>query len=324
MPLILSYLRDRYPSARMNSGDNHEHSHSHHHHHSHGHPIVKNMVLAFLINAAFTVIEFIGGILFNSTAILADAVHDLGDTIALGSTILIEKKSYKQRTDQFTFGYRRLSVLSGLINGIILISGSVIMASRAIHRILDPQEVNSVGMIGMAILGVIFNGIAVLSMKKSHKGINARALYLHLLEDALGWIAVLLGAIAIYLFDLPIIDPILSLALSLFIIYNAVKLLIPVYHILMESAPKDVDLEQLKSQAASISGLIDLHDIHIWSLDGEYHLLAAHALIGADVSKEESIIIKKKLIDICKQHRIYHTTLEIEVEGEECLGNCDD
>jgi len=280
------------------------------------------MFWAFIINAVFTIIEFIGGVLFNSTAILADAVHDLGDTIALGSTILIEKRSYKKRDHKFTFGYRRLSVLSGLINGIILISGSIIMSTRAIGRILEPQAVNSVGMFWLAILGVLFNGFAVLSMKNSHQGINARALYLHLLEDALGWVAVLLGAIAIYLFDLPIIDPILSLGLSIYIAYNAIKLLIPVYHILMESTPANLDLERLEKLITSTAGLIEMHDVHTWSLDGEYHILSAHIIVERTLSNSEIIAIKKELIHICKESQIFHTTFEIEREGDECFSNC--
>lgn len=300
--------------------DNHAHKH---HNHAHGHPIVKNMFWAFIINALFTIIEFIGGILFNSTAILADAVHDLGDSIALGTTILIEKRSYKKRNNQFTFGYRRLSVLSGLINGIILLSGSAFMTIRAIERIMAPEAVNSVGMFGMAILGILFNGVAVLSLKSKNKGLNARALYLHLLEDALGWVVVLIGAVAIYFFDLPIIDPILSLGLSIFIAYNATRLLIPVYHILMESTPKSLNLDELEAKINAVKGLVEIHDVHTWSLDGEYHILSAHVTVEKELTDEEIVGIKRTLISICKEFHIYHTTFEMERLGDECTSDCD-
>lgn len=281
------------------------------------------MFWAFIINAVFTIIEFIGGILFNSTAILADAVHDLGDSIALGTTILIEKRSYKKRNNQFTFGYRRLSVLSGLINGIILLTGSVFMTTRAIDRIMAPQDVNSVGMFWMAVLGVLFNGVAVLSLKSKNSGLNARALYLHLLEDALGWVVVLIGAIAIYFFDLPIIDPILSLALSLFIAYNAIRLLIPVYHILMESTPKSLNLDELETKINTVEGLVEIHDVHTWSLDGEYHILSAHVTVKKELTDDGIIRVKKTLISICKEFQIFHTTFEVEREGDECMADCD-
>lgn len=281
------------------------------------------MFWAFIINAVFTVIEFIGGILFNSTAILTDAIHDLGDSIALGLTIFIEKKSYKVSNRKYTFGYRRLSVLSGLINGIILISGSIIMAVKSIERIMSPQEVNSVGMFWLAVLGVVFNGVAVLSLKNSKKGLNARALYLHLLEDAIGWIVVLIGAVGIYYFKLPIIDPLLSLGLSIYIAYNAVKLLIPVYHILMESTPSGLELSQLEDEIAGIPSVVEMHDVHTWSLDGEYHILSAHVIVQEELDALDIIKVKKQLIALCKTHDIFHTTFEIEKPGEECLSGCD-
>ena len=298
------------------SNDNHIHKNHSHHLHTHG--VVKNMYWAFGLNAFFTIIEFIGGVIFNSTAILSDAVHDLGDTLAIGSNIYLEKKSLKKVNSTFTYGFRRLSVLAGLANAIILISGSAIMAFKAIERIIDPEPVNSLGMFWMAVLGVLFNSAAVWSMKKSKQGINAKTMYLHLLEDALGWVVILIGSLLIGYYNIPVLDPILSLCLSLFIAYNGIKLLKPVYLILMATVPKSLDMKKLNSKINDVVGLIELHDTHVWSLDGEYHILSAHALIRADATAKEENEIKTKIIEICRNLNIFHTTLEIERDGDEC------
>ncbi len=284
------------------------------HQHFHNHSIVKNMWVAFALNFCFTIIEFVGGVIFNSTAILADAVHDLGDTIALASTLFLEKKSLKPEDKQYSFGYRRLSVLSGLLNGVVLIAGSIIMAVKSIEKIGAPGDVNSLGMIGLAILGIVFNGLAIFSMKKDHANINSKALSLHFLEDVLGWVIVLIGAIAIKLFNLPIIDPILSLLLSIFIAFNAFKLLIPVYYILMESVPKNLDLEKFTHALLEIKEVKNVHDLHVWSLDGNYHLMSAHFTVSSKLTKQDVIELRITTDEICKIFDIYHNTIEIEFQ----------
>lgn len=304
-------IRNRMSSVQ-HIGDNHEIKKHIHSHERHSHGLVKNMFWAFIINACFTIVEFIGGIIFNSTAILTDAIHDLGDSIALGSSIFIEKKSYQDGNTRFTYGFRRLSILSGLINGIILLTGSVVMLFQAIDRIIEPADVNSKGMIGMAILGVIFNGLAVLRLKNSQKGLNARALYLHLLEDALGWVVLLIGAVVIYFYDVPILDPILSIGLCLFIGYNSFRLLIPVYHILMASTPKGINIESIKNEVEGFEGLDEIHDIHIWTLDGEYHILTAQLLVERTLNESQIKALKNQVVEFLRSLNILHTTLEVE------------
>lgn len=282
------------------------------HHHFHSHNIVSNIWLAFLLNLFFTIIEFIGGILFNSSAILADAVHDLGDTFALGSTLYLEKRSLKKENKSYSFGYRRLSVLSGMLNGSILIIGASIMFYQAFGRLYVVEEVNSVGMLGMAVLGIIFNGLAIFSMKKTSSSLNARALYYHLFEDVMGWVIVLIGALGIYFFKLPIIDPILTIGLSIYIGYNAIKILIPVYYILMESTPRDIDLAAFEADLKTINHILDVHDLHLWSLDGNYHLMSAHFTVAKDLTKQDVIKLREETDNLCKGYNIYHTTIEIE------------
>jgi len=282
------------------------------HHHFHTHSVVSNIWVAFLLNLFFTIIEFIGGIIFNSSAILADAVHDLGDCFALGSTLFLEKRSLRAENENYSFGYRRLSVLSGMLNGAILLIGASIMLYRAFDRLYVVEEVNSLGMLGMAVLGIVFNGLAIFSMKKTSSNLNARAMYYHLFEDVMGWVIVLIGALAIYFFKLPIIDPILTIGLSIYIGYNAVRLLIPVYYILMESTPRDIDLAHFENDLKSIDHVLDVHDLHIWSLDGNYHLMSAHFTVGKELTKQDVINLREATDNLCKGYNIYHTTIEIE------------
>ena len=192
------------------------------HHHSHEQEKGGNIKVAFFLNISFTIIEIIGGVLTNSVAILSDALHDLGDSLSLGLAWYFEKKSKKGRSKNFSFGYKRFSLLGALINAIVLIIGSIFILREAIPRIINPEPVDTKGMILLAILGIFVNGLAVLRLKKG-TSLNEKVISLHLLGDVFGWIAVLIGAIAIYYFNSPIIDPILSFLIAGFILFNVYK-----------------------------------------------------------------------------------------------------
>ena len=191
----------------------------HHHHHHNG---TENIRVAFWLNLAFTIIEIIGGFLTNSLAILSDALHDLGDSLSLGLAWYFQNLSKKGRDRKFSYGYRRFSLLGAIINSIVLVVGSIFIITEAIPRVMDPQSTNATGMIGLAILGVLVNGAAVLKLKKGHTQ-NEKVAALHLLEDVLGWVAVLIGSIIIYFTNWFIIDPLLSLGIALFILFNVYK-----------------------------------------------------------------------------------------------------
>ena len=205
------------------------HHHTNHHDHFedqhgriHHHHAIKNLKVAFALNFTFTFIEVIGGFLTNSIAILSDALHDLGDTLAIGLSWYFQKLSGKSRSQKFSYGYKRFSLVSALISAIILLVGSVLIIYKAIPRLINPEIVHVKGMFVIAILGVLVNGIAVLRLKKGHSS-NERVVMLHLLEDVLGWLAVLFGSVLMYFFDWPIIDPILSIMIATFILWNALK-----------------------------------------------------------------------------------------------------
>jgi len=304
------------------SKDKHTHSHSHgyaHHHHHTGSSEdgQSNIKWALYLNIAFTIIEIIGGIMTNSIAILSDAIHDLGDTIAIGSSLALEKYSYKERDQKFSYGYRRFSPLAGLINTIILITGSIIIIYESVPRFFNPQIVDFDGMFYLAILGVAFNGFAVLRMRNS-KGANQRVVMLHLLEDVLGWTAILIGSVIIKYTGLYIIDPILSLLVAFYILYGAIKNFWIISGIFLQRTPLGSSEEELVSGLAKINGVGQVHDLHLWTLDGEYNIVTVHLVVGDEISVDELVEIKSKARDIISQAGHKHYTIEIEFNCENC------
>lgn len=288
----------------------------HHHHHHHN----QNLKVAFFLNLSFTIIEIIGGILTNSMAIFSDALHDLGDTLGIGLSIYFEKISEKGSDKHYSYGYRRFSVISALINSMILLLGSAFIVYESIPRILEPQQVDAEGMLYLAILGVSVNGIAVWKIKKGNKGnsINQRAIMLHLMEDVLGWVAVLLGSIVMYFWDFPIIDPILSLLISIYILWNVAKNIKQVANIILQAIPKNINIDKLKEQITGLNNVSSLHDLHFWSMDGEYNIASMHVVVLSNTTQNDVVELKKIIRNISKRHNIEHPTIEIEYQDEEC------
>jgi cobalt-zinc-cadmium efflux system protein len=290
----------------------------HHQGHTHVHAITSNLKLAFWLNLSFTIIEFVGGIFTNSMAILSDAIHDLGDTIAIGSAIYLENYAQKGRSRQFSFGYKRFSPLSALINSVILLAGSVIIIAEAIPRLFRPEAVDAEGMLLLAVLGVLFNGIAVLRLKKNGHSINQRTVMLHLLEDVLGWVAVLVGSLIMLLADIPIIDPILSLGIAGYILWNVLKNLRQVSRIFLQAIPDNVNIDRVKADLRAIPDICDIHDTHIWTMDGSYHVLSVHLVVAENKRLSELTVLREKVQQVLKVHQVDHITVQFEVAGELC------
>ncbi|MBB6461550.1 cation diffusion facilitator family transporter [Flammeovirga kamogawensis] len=300
-------------------------AHQHHHHgHSHGqhNHSTDNIGWAFFLNLFFTIIEFIGGAFTNSVAIMADAVHDLGDTVAIGVGYFFEKYSNKKENNFYTYGYRRYSTLAAMINIVVLTTGSILMIVKTIPRLITPEAVDAQGMVYMGILGVIVNGAAVFKLMSNKNSANQRVMMLHMLEDTLGWIAVLIGAGVMVFWDLPIIDPILSLCIATFILYNAIKNLIAIMPIFLQAAPTGVDQEKIINELIKIPDVVDTHDLHIWSLDGEFNIMSLHLVVAQKVTIERAAEIKKKVREIIDKDDVKHITIEIEREDEDCHEDC--
>ena len=182
----------------------------------------KNILIAFLLNLCFSIFEFVGGIFTGSVAIVSDAVHDIGDAISIGVSLFLERKSRKQPDETYTYGYARYSVIGGLVTTLILLFGSIMVIYNATLRIISPTPIDYNGMIIIAIIGTSVNLVAVFFTTGGHS-LNQKAVNLHMLEDVLGWIVVLIGAIIMRFTDISIIDPIMSIAVAVFILINAVK-----------------------------------------------------------------------------------------------------
>lgn len=296
-------------------GDEHGHGHSHGHHH---HPLSSNMATAFFLNLAFTVIEVIGGFLTGSYAILADAVHDLGDTLTIGIAWFLEKKSKQKPDDSYSYGYARFSLLASVITATILLTGSFFIIVNAVPRLFNPSAPETIGVIGLAILGVCVNGYAFLKMSKD-AGHSAKMLRLHLFEDAAGWVVVLIGGAVMHFTDWFIIDPVLAILLAGYISFNVFKTLKEVITIFLQRAPTDLGRDKFKSAILGVEGVLDVHDIHCWSLDHETIILTCHVVIS-DYSDATSA--KSRVKNALKAIANVHPTIEIEIGAEVCKQDC--
>lgn len=277
----------------------------------------KNILIAFILNLAFSILEFIGGAFTNSVAIISDSVHDMGDAMSIGVSYFLEKKSKKKPDEKHTYGYIRYSVLGSTITTVILLVGSILVIYNSILRIINPVEINYDGMIIFAIVGVIIN-FAAAYFTREGDSLNQKSVNLHMLEDVLGWVVVLIGAILMRIFDITYIDPILSICVAIFILVNAYKNFKSILDVFLEKTPNSIDISELKEQLNEIDEVIDVHHIHVWSMDGFTHFATMHV-----TAKENSKEVKDKIREELKEHGIGHVTIELESEDENCCSkNC--
>ena len=269
----------------------------------------QNIFVAFILNLTFSIIEFFGGIITGSVAIISDSIHDLGDAISIGLSYLLEKKSKKEANEKYTYGYIRYSVLGGLITTIILTVGSSFVIYESIHRIFNPTNIDYSKMIIFAILGVILNFIAAYLTRKGDS-INQKSVNLHMLEDVLGWIVVLIGAIIMNFTNIKILDPLMSIGIAIFILVSALKNLKTILDLFLIKTPDGVDIKKIKKELLKIKGVDDIHHIHVWSTDGINNLATMHIVTK---SKEEKII-KEEIRNKLKKYNINHAILETEDE----------
>ena len=295
----------------------------HNHNHSHGNS-TGNIAVAFFLNLAFTIIEFIGGFYTNSLAIMSDALHDLGDSLSLGLSWYFQKKSTKKATKKYSYGYKRFSLLGAIINSIVLVIGSVFIIKEAIPRIINPENADAKGMMWLAVLGIIVNGAAVLKLKKG-TSINERVVSLHLLEDVLGWGVVLIASIVMQFWDVPVLDPVLSIAIAGFVLYNVYKNIKESLRVILQGTPENVSVEEIQQRIVAMEGVESIHDCHLWTMDGEYNVFTAHLVLEEkEMSWEKSHEIKQEIKQVLHDDfHLEHITLELEFTSQECgYENC--
>lgn len=290
----------------------------HNHNHNHDHGDTKNIAIAFILNSFFVIVEIIGGYLTNSIAIMSDALHDFGDSLSLGIAWGLQKKAKKGRDNKYSYGYKRFSLLGSIFLSGVLSVSSVYVLIEAIKRISAPESVDAKGMLWLAIFGIIINGSAAFRLKKG-TSLNEKAVFLHIMEDVLGWVAVLIVSITMMFVDLPILDPLLSIAISIWVMSNVYKNIRETFKVLLQAIPDSVDTEALENEIKQIPEVESIHDLHIWSLDGESHIMTLHIVTESKNKRS----IKSRIIAISEKYHIVHVTIEMESADYDCLHSCD-
>ncbi len=286
--------------------------------HDHNHEnSTKNIRVAFFLNLGFTVFELVGGLYTNSLAILSDALHDLGDTLSLGLSWYLDKVSKKGHTSTFTYGYKRFSLLAAFINSIVLAIGSAYILTEAIPRLFAPEHSNAQGMFWIALVGIAVNGLAVLRLKAG-QSMNEKVVTWHLLEDVLGWVAVLIASIIMLFTDLHILDPLLSVGITLYVLWNVFKNLRKTVKIFLQSIPDSVDPHSLAQSILALPKVESVHDTHVWSLDGEYNVLTTHIAVDKSASRDDVYGLKCAIKKLAAEGNVAHATIEVEYDGEAC------
>ncbi len=273
----------------------------------------KNIRIAFLLNLAFSIFEWIGGIVTGSVAVLSDALHDFGDAVSIGLAYVLEKKSRREPDERYPCGYARYSVLGSGITAGILTVGSGVVCYHAVLRLFEPAPIRYDGMIVFAVVGICVNGAAAFLTHEDDGSLNQRAVNLHLLEDVLGWAVVLIGAVVMKFTKAVWLDPVLSIGTAVFILYHAVGMLREILDLFLGRTPRGMDIREIKAHLAEIDGVEEVHRFRLWSMDGQTVEAAMHIVTDA-----EPQALKGKIREELREHGIGHATLEFERVGEVC------
>lgn len=272
----------------------------------------RNILIAFILNLLFSVFEFFGGLLIGSVAILSDSLHDIGDAMSIGVSLFLERKSKKPPDATHSYGYARYSVLGGFITTAILLLGSVAVIYNAVGRIISPTDIHYDGMIIFAVVGVCVN-FAAAYFTRNGDTLNQKAVNLHMLEDVLGWVVVLIGAVVMRFTDITVIDPLLSIGVAIFIFVHSLRNLKEVADLFLEKTPAGICIPELKAQLCNLDGVLDVHHVHVWSIDGRHHSATLHVVTNSDTHT-----VKEAVREALLEHNILHVTMELEAEGEPC------
>ena len=264
--------------------------------------------LAFFLNLSYAIVEFIAGGIFGSSAVLADSVHDLGDAIAIGISALLETISNREEDRQYTLGYKRFSLLGAMLTAVILMIGSVLVILENVTKIVHPQPVNEEGILWLGIIAVAINVLASLVVRKG-KTKNESILSLHFLEDTLGWLAVILMAIILRFTDWYILDPLLSLVISIFILSKAIPRFWSALKIFLDAVPEGVDIKQVKNNLEQLDHVASVNQLNLWTTDG----LEKNAIVHVCLEEIEHIeYCKESIRNLLKDYGFQNVTIEVD------------
>lgn len=268
--------------------------------------------LAFFLNLTYAIVEFIAGGVFGSSAVLADSVHDLGDAIAIGISAFLESISNREEDSHYTLGYKRFSLLGAMVTAVILMTGSVLVILENIAKIFHPQPVNDEGILWLGIIAITVNVLASLVIRKGQTK-NESILSLHFLEDTLGWVAVILMAIVLRFTDWYILDPLLSLAISFFILSKALPRFWRTLKIFLDAVPEGVDIQKIKTDLAELDHVASINQLNLWTMDG----LEKNAIVHVCLKEMEHMETCKESIRIfLKDCGFQNITIEVDVDLE--------
>ena len=264
--------------------------------------------IAFFLNLSYAIVEFIAGGIFGSSAVLADSVHDLGDAIAIGISAFLESISNREEDSRYTLGYKRFSLLGAMVTAVILMTGSVLVILENITKIFHPQPVNDEGILWLGIIAVSINVLASLVIRKGQTK-NESILSLHFLEDTLGWVAVILMAIVLRFTDWYILDPLLSLAISIFILSKAIPRFWSTLKIFLDAVPEGVDIQQVKSDLEQLDHVASINQLNLWTMDG----LEKNAIVHVCLEHVNHMeVCKESIRDLLKERGFQNVTIEVD------------
>ena len=264
--------------------------------------------VAFFLNLSYAIVEFIAGGIFGSSAVLADSVHDLGDAIAIGISAFLESISNREEDSHYTLGYKRFSLLGAMVTAVILMTGSVLVILENITKLFHPQPVNDEGILWLGIIAVSINVLASLVIRKGQTK-NESILSLHFLEDTLGWVAVILMAIVLRFTDWYILDPLLSLAISIFILSKAIPRFWSTLRIFLDAVPEGVDIQQVKSDLEQLEHVASINQLNLWTMDG----LEKNAIVHVCLEHVNHMeVCKESIRTLLKDCGFQNVTIEVD------------
>lgn len=310
------YMKKIYEDEHEHKNDS-DHGHTHDHSFGEGKSAERKMLIVFFLNLFFSIAEFFFGSIFSSQAILSDAVHDLGDAMSIGLAYFFEKISNKEATHEFSYGYRRFSLLGALVTSVVLIVGGTLIIIDTIPKLLSPSPVHHTGVFWVAVGAIMINGISVLLMSQGESA-NERLLNIHLFEDLFGWLLVLLMSIVLRYTDWYILDPLLSLAIAGWILYMTIPEFIRISKIFLQAVPDNINLNKLREDIEALEDIQVLSHFHIWSTDGDQHMMSLTVTTPSN-SQHTHEQIKQKIRRLVLEYELSHITIEILYDPDELI-----
>lgn len=289
--------------------------------HQHNEVNKNNLIVTMILNFSITIAEVIGGIIAGSLSLVSDALHNLSDGVGIIISYLAIRISQRQNNERLTFGYKRAEILAALFNSVVLLSISIYLFKEAYLKIINPQPIDGSLMIIVATIGLLANFLSVLLLKKdSHKSLNIKSAYIHLLSDTISSIGVVIGGILIYFYKIYFVDPILTFLIGIYIIRECLKIISETVEILMQATPKDIDINKIKEEIEALGEVKNIHHVHIWRLnDSDIHF-EGHINLKENLTVNEIVPIYEKIGTILKEHNINHLTIQMEYKCCEGVG----